>query len=58
VPVEWWDIIHRKCANSELAEISNSWFYNGSMLKICLSTALYGAYLGIVFDARYLGGTK
>lgn len=54
---EWMDKIIEKCEPTKVQK-ANSWFYNGGILKICMFSALLGAYYGLAIDSYFLRGTK
>ena len=57
VPQPWMDKINEKCEANKVLQ-TNSWFYNGGILKICLFSSLLGAYYGLAIDSYFLGGTR
>lgn len=54
---ELWKSISEKCDAANARE-DNDWFYRESLIKLCLISAVYGGYLGIVADSHFLGGTR
>ncbi len=53
IPMEWVDIIVKKCAAKKETVLTAYFFFN-SFPKSAVLTMVIGGYLGILVDAKYL----